>query len=458
MGAELSDARMLGSSIKVGQVTDSYIELATVYVYLRRLRSRGIMMSAPDDDITADPGIRREITCLIWPLLHPAAMDGHFISTGVLTPTQRCLNTIIALGRRLAGRTCAGLVLAFAAAHVQSSSDSAASALQPANAPAAKLRRAADFVRDQHPDKAVALLRRLITQFPVDPAPYNELAVIYASRDDLERARAVLISAIEADSRYALIYKNLQTVFGALAGRAYDRALIRSAGERRLPALMSFVEDGSLPASVASMAPGDASPTHSTAEGSSAASSAPPMLAATVSATAGLPSTPAVVGSIMSTQSSSSPEQIRLRKNPAPPAPAEPRIELAASTIAAQIDEIGASPPDPDEIVSTVKAWAKAWSRQDVDGYLGYYGHHFTAAGGMSRARWSAQRRQRLDRPSFIKVAIEEVKVTFATSDRAVARFRQNYRSNILASKVSKVLQLSRNNGEWKIIRESVER
>ena len=349
-------------------------------------------------------------------------------------------------------------MLAFAAAHVQSSSDAAASALQPANALAAELRRAAELVRDKHSDKAVALLRRLIAQFPADPTPYNELAVIYASRDDLERARAALISAIEANSRYALIYKNLQTVFGALAGRAYDRALIRSAGERRLPALVSFVEDGSLLASITSPTLDDALQVLTTGEGSSAASSDTPVPLPTLGAAAGFSSTPVVVESIAATQSSSSREQTLPSTQPGALALAGTPVELATSSIAAQIDEIGASPPDPDEVVATVKAWARAWSRQDVDGYLGYYGHHFAAAGGMSRTRWSAQRRQRLDRPSFIKVAIEEVKVTFATSDRAVARFRQNYRSNILASTVSKVLQLSRNNGEWKIIRESVER
>jgi hypothetical protein len=268
----------------------------------------------------------------------------------------------------------------------------------------------------------------------------------------------VLISAIEVDSRYALIYKNLQTVFGALAGRAYDRALIRTAGERRLPALVSFVEDGSLLASIDSPALDDALQILTTVEGSSAASSDTPVPLATLGAAAGLSPTPVVVESIASTQSSSSREQTLPGTQPVALASAGTPVELATSFIAAQFDEIGASPPDPDEIVSTVKAWAKAWSRQDVDGYLGYYGHHFTAAGGMSRARWSAQRRQRLDRPSFIKVALGEVKVTFATSGRAVARFRQNYRSNILASKVSKVLQLSRNDGEWKIIRETVER
>ena len=121
-------------------------------------------------------------------------------------------------------------------------------------------------------------------------------------------------------------------------------------------------------------------------------------------------------------------------------------------------DAAAASPLGSDEVTSTVRAWARAWSSQNVDSYLGFYGHHFAPADGISRAHWNEQRRQRLERPSFIEVAVQGVEVTFSAPDRAFARFTQIYRSNMLTSRVTKVLRLSWTNGQWKIVRESVKR
>lgn len=65
--------------------------------------------------------------------------------------------------------------------------------------------------------------------------PYNNLAVLYAGRGELERAREALEQALRLQPEHALAQENLGDVLIRLSLRAYERALASGSGDR--PAL-----------------------------------------------------------------------------------------------------------------------------------------------------------------------------------------------------------------------------
>jgi tetratricopeptide (TPR) repeat protein len=73
--------------------------------------------------------------------------------------------------------------------------------------------------------EAMEVFVRLTEEFPELPEPYNNLAVLYASQGNYERAKTTLELAIQTHPNYAIAHENLGDVYARLAGRAYDRAL-----------------------------------------------------------------------------------------------------------------------------------------------------------------------------------------------------------------------------------------
>ncbi len=73
-------------------------------------------------------------------------------------------------------------------------------------------------------DDAVPAFEALTQEYPELPEPYNNLAVLYAGRGELERARVALEQALRAQPRYALALENLGDVHLRLAARAYEQA------------------------------------------------------------------------------------------------------------------------------------------------------------------------------------------------------------------------------------------
>ncbi len=101
-----------------------------------------------------------------------------------------------------------------------------------------------------------------------------------------------------------------------------------------------------------------------------------------------------------------------------------------------------------------VLAWAAAWSEQRVDDYLAFYARSFRTPGGMRRGQWQAQRRQRIESPASIAVSVEQLEIVTVASRVAVATFIQSYRSDTFHDRVSKLLDLVREDGEWRILEE----
>jgi Flp pilus assembly protein TadD len=75
------------------------------------------------------------------------------------------------------------------------------------------------------PEEAIATFTKLTEDFPELPEPYNNLAVILASQNQLDKARAALEMAIRINPSYATAHENLGDVYAKLASQAYNKAL-----------------------------------------------------------------------------------------------------------------------------------------------------------------------------------------------------------------------------------------
>lgn len=72
--------------------------------------------------------------------------------------------------------------------------------------------------------EAVTTFTQLTQDFPELPEPYNNLAALYASQSQFDKARAALEMAIKLNPSYATAHENLGDIYARLAGQSYGRA------------------------------------------------------------------------------------------------------------------------------------------------------------------------------------------------------------------------------------------
>lgn len=241
---------------------------------------------------------------------------------------------------------------------------------------------------------AIEIFRGLSEDHPELPEPHNNLAVIYASQGEYERARVALEKSIRTHPSYATAYENLGDVYARLASQAYDKALKLDSSNAGAQNKLALVRDlvGSKPAEAKIR---------------------------------------------VAVETKGAPE-------PAKPAPAAEKPAPAAAA------------PD-DGVLAAVRAWAEAWSRQDVDAYLASYAEAFRVPGGRSRADWEKLRRARVSAPKSIVVTVDAPRVTRKGEDQASVTFRQHYQSDLFSGGADKTLLMSRSaDGRWRIVEERV--
>jgi ketosteroid isomerase-like protein len=217
---------------------------------------------------------------------------------------------------------------------------------------------------------------------------------------------------------YAAIHDNLSGIYAAMASEAYGKALQtdRAAPQPRLAMVnLPYAEKRAL--ALAANTPINKPMPIKTVTAAPVAKSTPaPVMAATVS-------------TIQPTAA------IRTVALPAQPVP-EPADQAKTS-----------------EVEKTVKEWAHAWARQDVDEYLSYYAGNFKTPKGESRRAWEQTRRSRIGSPKTIDIDITGIKSEI-DADRASVSFKQHYRADRIAKRTSKTLQLQKNGDRWLIVQE----
>jgi murein L,D-transpeptidase YafK len=104
--------------------------------------------------------------------------------------------------------------------------------------------------------------------------------------------------------------------------------------------------------------------------------------------------------------------------------------------------------------MNTVNSWAKAWSDNDVKGYLGFYAPDFQTPDGEPRNKWEAMRAERIAKPKKIEVRVSSPQVKFIDNNHATVTFRQDYRAATLKLTSSKTLIMVKGGDRWLIQQE----
>lgn len=257
---------------------------------------------------------------------------------------------------------------------------------------------------------AIETFTQLTRDYPELPEPYNNLAVLYAQENQLDKARTALEMAIRTNPSYATAHENLGDIYAKLAAQAYNKALQLDAGhgEAVKPKLALIHE--------------------------------------LFSAHTAAPASPAA----------------------AAPAPAQPQAPTPASTAKAPIpaatpEAAQAAAPEPavadapgeQAVAAAVHAWAQAWAAKDMTAYFSAYASDFALPAKQSRAGWEKDRRARITGKTRISITLSDMRIE-VDGDKATASFRQDYRGDALHVNSSKKLTLVRQGAGWKIVRESV--
>ncbi|MBI5909934.1 MAG: tetratricopeptide repeat protein [Betaproteobacteria bacterium] len=265
------------------------------------------------------------------------------------------------------------------------------------------------------PAEAIQVFAKLSEDYPELPEPYNNLAVLYASQGRYEKARTALESSIRTHPSYATAHENLGDIYAKLASQAYDKALqldsSNTGAKTKLAMIGELIGGGARTA----RAPARPEPVKM--------AEAAPAKAADAAAKA------SVVASAA--------------KSGAEPKSAEPKAA-------------GGQGAETDELINTVHAWASAWAKKDVAGYLAYYAKDFKTPKGESRGDWEKARKQRISAPKKIEVGIESPKVSISGDNAASVNFRQIYRSDVIKTSGTKTLVMVKTNGKWLIREERV--
>ena len=272
---------------------------------------------------------------------------------------------------------------------------------------------------------AITTFTKLAEDYPELPEPYNNLAVLYANQNQLDKARTALEMAIRTNPSYSTAHENLGDIYAKLAGQAYNKALQLDSNNNALKPKLALIREmftpgaaGSRPTIVAAATPAAAKP-----------AVAAPTPATPAAATAKPAPAPAIAAPA------------------ATPAPTTPTPAPAVAT----------SDGDTQDISARVHGWAKAWASKDMNGYLASYDANFKPTGGQSRSTWEKERRARITEKSKISVNVSDLAVDIK-GDKATARFRQDYRADSLNVSSRKTLELAKANGRWVIVRESTGR
>lgn len=261
--------------------------------------------------------------------------------------------------------------------------------------------------------EAIKTFSALTEDYPELPEPYNNLAVLYASQGQYDKAKLALEMAIRTHPSYATAHENLGDIYAKMASQAYDRALQLDRSNTATQTKLAMIQD-----LFAGGTRGKTAPARNNSVLSKAEVTAPAHEAA------------------------SQPE----------PAKSEP--VAPAATKPAPAGKNTQTPPatnNSGEVLKTVNTWAAAWSAKDVKKYLSFYAADFRLPDGESRAAWEAARHERISKPKSIQVGISGATVIFSDSNHATVKFHQSYRASHLKTSGNKTLLMVKSGGNWLI-------
>ena len=326
--------------------------------------------------------------------------------------------------------------------------------------------------------QAIKIFTQLTRDYPNMPEPYNNLAVLYAADGQERKAAEALEQAIRTNPSYSTAHENLGDLYARMASDAYSKALQLDGSRQEIRPKLALITQivpgnaarGKTVVADASGAASRATPATPAAPAKAVAAPAPAPVAEAKPAPAPAPKpepkTEPVAPPKPEPVAKPAPAPVAVAAAPVvAPAPAPAKAEAA---VAPKVDKLekadkAAKPEKPEppkpapavaEVERAVHAWAKAWEKKDMNGYLDAYSDKFQPEGGGSLAAWKESRRQRILGKQAIEVDVRNLQVN-VDGEQASAKFRQYYAAGSLKSTTRKTLQLRHEKGQWHIVRES---
>jgi tetratricopeptide (TPR) repeat protein len=291
---------------------------------------------------------------------------------------------------------------------------------------------------------AFDIFERLQTDFPEHPAPYANLAAIYARWGRLEEARQMLLKSDSLTANRHLTQMNLASVNLALALAALNKASelkpTDAGTQMRLRSLEKYLAD-----STAAMAPivksQEFSPAAQTESPSPLQAQTRIRMAAASGKNERTLKTPdgardrLTLGTL---------EDVNLTEMSSGTAGGESKKGSAATL----------SQSDKSAIVKAIETWREAWTRKSYDDYMACYSNSFQPSDGGTRDGWARRKQVLMDKAKYIQL---DVKISAIQLDRqtATVRLTQKYSSNRYKDQVVKELKLQLENSKWMILAET---
>jgi len=273
--------------------------------------------------------------------------------------------------------------------------------------------------------------------FPEQPAPYANLASIYARWGRLEEARQMLLKsdALQANryqTHLSLASVNLELALVAL-NKANELKPGDPATQSKLRALAKYLAESS---KVSAQPIGQAV--------SKPVASAEPLRIAQ--------SAPSEKAERTSPARSSRTQRDRLKLDVFDATQSDNQVKSAAPALA-QSDSGVSQDPRKAAILKTLESWTLAWTQQSYDNYLSHYSAAFKPAEGASRDAWALRKRTLMEKAKYIRVDLKIADIQF-DGPVATIRLSQKYRSNRYTDFGYKELKLRLEEGSWKILAE----
>ena len=191
----------------------------------------------------------------------------------------------------------------------------------------------------------------IVEDYPDLPEPYNNLAVLYASQGQYEKAKGALEAAIRTHPSYSTAHENLGDIYAKMASQAYGKALQMDKGNAAAQTKLAMIKDLFI-----------GRPRTQTASSSRFR-------------------LPQLTNRRNVTGKNAGKTRAKGRRESGKPLPENRKDRRCGKTGSRSL----LFPDDSDEVIRTLNAWAKAWSDKNVAGYLAFYASSFRPQGGASR-------------------------------------------------------------------------
>jgi len=285
----------------------------------------------------------------------------------------------------------------------------------------------------------------LRANFPNHPAPYANLASVYARWGRLEEARQMLLKSDALQGNRFQTQLSLASVNLELALAALTKANQINPGDRntelKLRALEKYLVDANkavFPASSISNERTADAGARRIPQDMAPSSAAKPRVIETVPKRKDRLSLTALDGDSL-----------------APAAAAVPAPPPASVTSTGTAPKEASPDARKQEVVKTLENWAKSWANRSFSDYAALYAVNFQPSDASSREAWFKRKQALMDKNNFIQVELKVSAIRFS-GDKATVHLTQRYKSDRYTDTSRKELVLTAEDGNWKILREKV--